>query len=354
MQVPLKFSIYFFAAALILVNTAGCSKKKAPVPVIADTSLVVPVYDFTNQVALFPTTGIAMDAPGNVYVADPNDELIKMITPAGVAKIIAGGNGKGASNGAGTDASFNYPCALAVDAAGNVYVADAANNLIRKIDPLGRVTTLAGSGAVGSADGAGTAASFSFPQGIAVDNTGTVYIADTGNDLIRKITPGGNVSTIAGKVAAGSANGTGTLATFDIPQGIAVGSDGTVYVADSGNNLIRQITPSGVVSTVAGNGYGNSADGNGVQANFNFPDAMAIDAGNNLYITDARGGVVRKLIPVNAVITLTVSNYNVFGSHTGGIITGAILPNGIACDKDATNIYVVDYAHNRVIKAINR
>jgi sugar lactone lactonase YvrE len=174
----------------------------------------------------------------------------------------------GYTNGVGTGTRFNYPSGIAVDSSGNLYVADYFNCLIRKVTTAGTVTTIAGSAAgiggySGSADGVGAAARFSYSQGIGVDSFGNLYVADSGNHIIRKITSGGNVTTIAGNTGSccGSADGFGTAARFYRPQGIAIDSYGNLYIAESGNHLIRKITSGGNVSTIAGSsglpGYNN-------------------------------------------------------------------------------------------------
>ena len=163
-----------------------------------------------------------------------------------------------------------------MDSAGNVYVADSANNTIRKVTPAGVVTTLAGlAGSCGSADGTGSAARFYCPAGVAVDSAGNVYVADMHNNTIRKVTPAGVVTTLAGLAGSpGSADGTGSAARFNDPYGVAVDSAGNVYVADTGNNTIRKVTPGGVVTTLAGlAGSAGSADGTGSAARFDYPSA---------------------------------------------------------------------------------
>ena len=184
---------------------------------------------------------ILIDLHGNVFVTDAFNNMIRKITPAGVVTTFAGSTAPGSANGLGSAASFFWSNGAAVDSDGNVYVADTSNNMIRKINAGGLVTTLAGSTTPGSADGKGTAASFAGPMGIAVDLNGYVYVADTGNNMIRKITPGGVVTTLAGSTAAGNANGVGTSATFNQPRGLCVDSNGVVYVPDSMNNVIRKI-----------------------------------------------------------------------------------------------------------------
>ena len=241
--------------------------------------------------------GVATDAAGNVYVADQFNSLIRKITPLGVVSTLAGNAGvSGSENGTGSEARFNYPSGVATDAGGNVYVADQYNNLIRKITPSGVVSTLAGSGQYSSVDGSSTAATFSYPSGVATDAAGNVYVVEPGNHLIRKITPSGVVSTLAGSGQAGSADGTGTVATFSYPFGLATDAAGNVYVADQFNSLIRKITPSGVVSTLAGNaGMYGSVNGDGSQAKFNFPIGLATDAAGNVYVADKFNHLIRKI-----------------------------------------------------------
>ncbi|MGJ7500456.1 NHL repeat-containing protein [Variovorax sp. ZT5P49] len=254
--------------------------------------------------SFFGPSAIAVDnASGNVYVGD--DNKVRKITPAGVVSTFAGGNPDWV-NGTGTAAGFNGATGFAVDASGNIYVADQYSSLIRKITPAAVVTTFAGSGNYGSANGPASTASFRYPTGVAVDTSGNVYVADSNNNMIRKITPAGIVSTLAGSGAAGSANGIGVAASFNRPQGVAVDASGNVYVADGGNvlspnegnNLIRKITPAGVVSTLAGSGAMGSADGPGPDASFHTPRGVAVDVSGNVYVADYWNYKVRKITPV--------------------------------------------------------
>jgi len=199
-------------------------------------------------------SGVAVESSGNVYVADTINSTIRKVTPAGLVTTLAGQapapsvdpwSTVGYADGVGSAARFNFPRGVAVDGAGNVYVADSGNSTVRKVAPDRVVTTLAGTaGAIGSADGAGSAARFNFPCGVAVDGAGNVYVADTGNNAIRKVTPVGPnwvVTTVAGvaRVVAG-ADGIGSLAQFSFPYSVALDSLGNVYVADAGNNRITK------------------------------------------------------------------------------------------------------------------
>jgi sugar lactone lactonase YvrE len=293
--------------------------------------------------------GIAVDSAGNFYVADAGNNTIRKITAAGAVTTLAGSPGQsGTRDGTGTDARFNGPAAVAVDGAGNLYVADYGNNTIRRVTPTGAVTTLAGSpgnpGPSGdSADGIGAAAGFFHPNGLAVDGSGNVYVADAGNGTIRKITPAGSVTTLAGVVGvAGTTDGTGTAALFDYPNGVAIGGDGNLYVTDHGANTIRKITPGGAVTTLAGApGVSGSTDGTGAAARFFELIGVAIDSSGNLYVADNGNNTIRKVTPAGAVTTLAGSP-TVTGSTDGeGAAASFFDPYGVAVDPSG-NVLATD------------
>ncbi len=294
--------------------------------------------------------GVAVDSAGNVYVADSGNDEIRKITPSGVVTTLAGSASlTGSSDGTGTAARFHNPGAVAVDSAGNVYVADYKNQEIRKITPSGVVTTLAGSaGQAGSSDGAGSAARFCYPTGIAVDSVGNVYVADWGDGVIREITPSGVVTTLAGSPGQyGSSDGTGSAARFVSPQGVAVDGAGNVYVADSGNNEIREIYSSGVVTTLAGStAYGGSADGTGSAARFSSPTGAVVDSAGNVYVADEYNDEIRLVVRSTAVVSGDTAAYTeTFDTKNAG--TGKTLTvSASISDGNGGNNYAVTFVSN--------
>lgn len=239
--------------------------------------------------------GVAVDSLGNVYVADTNNHSIRKITPAGAVSTIAGNGSAALQNGTGTQASFYYPVSLALNASGDIFVADWGNNAIRRITTTGVVTTFAGNGVAGFVDGMGTAAKFNIPRYLAFDSQGNLFVSDKLNYCIRKITPSGMVSTFAGNGTSGYAEGQGTLATFAGPEGVAVDAYGYIYVADRDNNRIRRITPNGLVTTLAGNGNLACTDGVGNAASLKNPIGLAIDAYGNIFVGEYGSNRIRRI-----------------------------------------------------------
>lgn len=240
--------------------------------------------------------GMTRDPSGNLYVSDNSAHTIRKITPAGVVTTFAGADGSaGSSDGTGSAARFNQPWGLASDAAGNIYVADWRNHTIRKITPAGVVTTVAGTaGASGYVDGTGAVVRFDGPTGVSVDAAGNLYVSET-THTIRRITPAGTVTTLAGNRTPGSADGTGTAARFASPGGLVALSDGTVYVADTDNSLIRKISPAGVVTTVIGSAARRGTRlGPVTTASVDEPYAIAVSPdGRRLVITSSFYGLVQ-------------------------------------------------------------
>ncbi|MFO1497894.1 MAG: hypothetical protein U1G07_05785 [Verrucomicrobiota bacterium] len=319
--------------------------------------------DGMNSDARFNTPyGVAVDSAGNLYVADTVNSLIRKMTLDGtnwVVTTIAGSPGSvGGANGVNGDARFNNPAAVAVDSAGNLYVADALNNLIRKMTQAGTnwvVTTLVLTGGLyGSAEGTGINARFNGPSSVAVDSAKNVYVADQINHTIRKVTSAGEVTTLAGLAGdGGSADGTGNEARFLNPSGVAVDSTGAVYVADTWNCTIRKVTPAGVVTTLAGQpGVPGFEDGTNSQARFFNPQGVAVDKADNLYVADTVGYTIRKVTPVGAnwVVTTLAGRFDRYGSRDG-TGTNAVfnLPTGVAVDSTG-NVYVADSLNHLIRK----
>ena len=232
-------------------------------------------------VTLYPAPQfLAIDPTGNIYGTTTGTRTIIKITPQGtLIPSFAGSGSVGSVNGTGKSATFSTICGIASDLSGNIYISDSDNNLIRKLSPSGVVTTFAGSGQAGSTDGPAASASFNAPDGLTVDANGNVYVCDFLNNSVRKITQAGVVSTVA--------------TSFYQPRGVAVDAAGNVYVADSGNRLIKEVSVTGIVSTIAGRGYQVVSDGPALLASFANPIAIVVDKNNNLYVVDTNS--IRKI-----------------------------------------------------------
>lgn len=301
--------------------------------------------DDTGAAARFQQpAGIALASNGDLLIADVFNHTLRRATPAGVVTTVAGEAGvPGSINSNGTSARFNTLQGVAIDVAGNIYVADAANHLVRKVAPDNAVTTLVGSpGVQDTKDGTGSAAHVAFPWAMALDIRGDLYLVEAGGHVVRRITPAGVATTLAGTGGVyGSADGTGSVARFLNPRGIAIDGAGTIYVSDLGNNTIRKVTRAGVVTTLAGKaGEPGHVDGPGATARFDRPEGLATDAAGNLYVVDTGNAALRKVTPAGDVTTLAGTP----GSK--GVITGALpgvlsAPLGIAIGLDG-ELYVSD------------
>ena len=297
--------------------------------------------------------GVAVDAQGNVFVADYGNRRIRKMAPDGAISTVAG-NGSAGSLGDGslaTSAQLNGPNGVTVDASGNLYIADTGSNRIRRVSK-GVITTVAGNGTAGYAGdgGAATAAQMNTPYRVAVDRAGNLYIADYGNNLVRKVTPDGFITTVAGNgsVGHGGDGGLATSAQLDAPYGIAVDGAGNLYIVNHFGHRIRLVTANGRITTLAGNGTGGySGDGGPASlAEMYEPEDVAVDVAGNLYVTDSHNGLIRKVSPTGMIGT-------VVGGSTGdgSPAVFAQLYSAFGLAKDASgNLYAADYADHRIRK----
>ena len=306
--------------------------------------------------AVFPSPrGLVFDSLGNLYVSDgANSAIYKVSMDLELSSVFAGSPGSlGSVDGDGATARFRTPNGLAIDASGNIYVADTGNSTIRKITPAGVVTTLAGVAiSTGSIDGIGAAAQFSLPQDVCVDASGVLFVADSGNHTIRQITALGSVTTSAGSHGIqGHADGTGSIARFNTPSGIAIGSAGLLYVADTNNNTLRVVNPTtGVVSTLVGTyGVTGATDGSGLAATFNGPTGTTVDGTGAIYVADTANSVIRKITAAGVVTTLAGLS-GITGAQDG-MGTGALFnhPRDVVVDSSG-NVYVADTGNSAIRK----
>ena len=338
---------------LYIANTRGISKVSAAGVITTTTQVRHP-------------QGVALDGSGNLYLADAYNHRIRKVDTAGVITTVAGGAiGTG---GAGVGARLNRPYDVALDGSGNLYIADERNHRIRKVDSSGNISTVAGNGTSGfSGDGAAaTAALLHIPRGVAVDGSGNVYIADTNNHRIRKVDSSGNISTVAGGGSSGLGDGAAaTAALLSSPEGVAVDGSGNLYIADTRNQRIRKVDSSGNISTVAGSGTagtngafrgGFSGDGAAATAaRLWSPADVAVDGSGNLYIADGYNNRIRKVDTAGVITTVAGTGTGGFGtggySGDGAAATAAQLRNltGVAVDGSG-NLYIADIHNERIRK----
>ncbi|MEK6324767.1 MAG: peptidoglycan DD-metalloendopeptidase family protein [Acidobacteriota bacterium] len=295
--------------------------------------------------------GLAVAQDDSIYVADAGNNRIRRVAPDGTVTTVAGDGTAGFLDGPGASARFDNPQGVAVDSSGMIYVADTGNNRIRRIAVDGTVATLAGGSTSGFQDGAGTQARFNAPRGVALDNQGNAYVTDTGNSSVRAVTPSGNVSTVAGDGTIGSSD---SPARFDGLVGITVdGSTLFVYVADTGNHRIRRLAPSGATITIAGADRG-FADGSATQAKFAEPSGSAVDGAGKLIVADATNSLVRFVDPGSAAVSPAVST--LAGTGDRGLTNGTgsvarfFTPRGIAVAQSSA-IIVADTG-NHVLRRV--
>ena len=306
--------------------------------------------------------GIAVDRNGNLYVTEYRNHTIRKIAADGTVTTIAGRHDtSGSMDGPGPEARFLHAHGVAVGEDLTVYVCDYGNHTIRKISPSGDVTTIAGKASQsGAADGTGTEARFFKPEGVAVGADGTLYVADTYNFTVRKISKNGDVSTLAGKAGTpGDADGQGSDSRFNMPLGVAVDGAGNLYVADAdfdqkptGNCTVRKISPDGNVTTLAGKaGVPGGADGKGANARFNRSVGIAVTRNGTVYVADTGAHTIRRISPEGEVTTLG-GTFQV-GGNADGVASAArfLTPQSIAVDEAGT-LYIADTMNHRIRKGV--
>lgn len=371
MQAPTRRQLFLF----LLCWVAACSTSLAAQS-FAFTTLAggtAGTNDGANNLAQFDfPSGIAVDHDGNLFVSDTLNNTIRKVAPVGtnwVVTTIAGLPALGApgstNDGVGPDARFWRPNGLVVDPSGNIFVADHYTHTIRKITPKGAnwiVTTIAGLGQTGGyADGTNSDARFYSPTGIALDNAGNLIVGDTQTFTIRKVTPVGTnwvVTTIAGSpFNFGLVDGTNQNAVFNLPFGVTVDRDNNIFVADFGNNAIRKIKAFGtnwVVSTVAGSATTGSRDGTNSYAQFNSPADVGIDASGNLFVTDQFNYTIRKITPLgtNWAVTTIGGVASQFGTNNGvGTAARFRKPWGLAVHTNGC-LFIVDYSNHLIREGV--
>ena len=361
---------YFVIGALLLLLTARCQAQGLPgytISTVAGNYALGIGYSGDAGAAtaaqLSNPCAIALDASGNLYIADQLNDRIRKVTSDGNINSIAGDgtNGYFGDTKAASSAEVYFPCGMAFDRAGNLYIADTNNNVIRKIGTNGIISTVAGDGTASylGDNGPATVAELNAPQGVAVDSAGNIYIADTGNQRIRKVTTDGNINTVAGNGVAGYSGdgGAATGATFNSPQSIKVDAAGNMYIADTVNNAIRKVAANGIITTIAGNGTDCiisgaicfSGDGNAAtSASLFHPKDIVLDAAGNLYIADAANQRIRVVAP-NGIISTIAGNGTAGAGGDGGPATFAQLrfPGGLALGSGGT-IYVADTQNEEI------
>ncbi|PWG78100.1 DUF6443 domain-containing protein [Pararcticibacter amylolyticus] len=331
-------------------NTGGTVSAIQTTSTFAGTGSAGMINGAALSSSFYNPLAVVADASGNIYVADAGNNSIRKISTSGEVSTLAGASTSGYAEGTGTAARFKLPSALVIDASGNIIVTDQQNHRIRKITPAGVTSIFAGSGAAGFANGTGTAAAFQYPAGLALDAAGYLYVSDNWNHRIRKISPAGVVTTFAGTGVEGSVDGLANSASFTYPCGLTFDSSGNLYVVERQGQRLRKISPAGEVTTVAGNGTAGLVNGVGAAARFNWPNAITADPSGNLFLCDQLNHMVRKITPSGVVSTLV-------GTTTAGIVNGIgdqVRMNGPfgICRDVQGNIYVGNSTGNVIRKIV--
>ena len=298
-------------------------------------------------------SSVAVDASGNVYIADTGNNVIRKVNTSGIISTFAGGGSSGLGDGGlATSAELNRPYGVAVDTSGDVYIVDTNNDRIREVNTSGIISTFAGGGSIFVDGCSATSAHLFESYGIAVDTSGDVYIAEKNTNRIRKVNTSGIISTFAGGGSSGLGDeGPATSAQLNQPCGIAVDASGNVYIADIWNYRIRKVNTSGIISTFAGGGSSGLGDGGpATSAQLNQPYGIAVDASGNVYITDFGNYRIRVVNSSGIILTFAGNGYPGF-SGDGGSATSAQLnlPYSVAVDASG-DVYIADMDNNRIRK----
>ncbi len=313
-----------------------------------------------NAVLDIPS-GIVVDKAGNVYFGDAEADIIRMISTSGTITAFAGNvvGGFSGDGGQATSAMIDNPLGLAIDTMGNIYFADFVNNRVRKVNTSGIITTIAGTGTGGYSgdNGAAILAQLNAPGGVAVDRAGNIYIAEISNNCIRKINTAGIITTIVGNGVAGYSGdgGQASLAKLNQPNNLILDNTGNIYIADTYNNVIRKINTTGIISTIAGNGTaGYSGDwGAAITAQLFNPIGLAFDAAGNLYFAEATNNIIRQITTAGTIYTFAGTGDAGFSGDGGPAIAAEMeQPFGIAIDG-AGNMYITDSANDRMRRTTN-
>ncbi|MGO9239435.1 MAG: hypothetical protein ACLQBJ_01390 [Bryobacteraceae bacterium] len=310
-------------------------------------------------------SGIFLDSSGNLYIADQVNHRVRMVNTSGIITTIAGNGTAGylGDKAAATSAELNYPCGVAVDSSGNIYIADTGNNVIRKVSG-GTITTFAGDNSLGGGytgdTGVATSAQLNAPVGLAVDSAGNVWIGDTANNVIREVTTDGNINTVIGNSYGdyGGDGGTAIASSINHPLGIVLDAAGDMFIADQLNQRIRKVTATNnsiattsIITTVAGSGVlGYSGDGGpAVNARFQDPSWVAVDSSGNMFITDLVNNVVRRVSAADGTIATIAGNghYGYYGDGGPALQAAVVFPLSAAVNA-AGNIYIAQGENNVV------
>ena len=340
-------SSYTVGVPMTITSITSGAVSKTAVTTLAGNINPNPYKTGATATFIYPI-GIASTADGTVYEVDTFRPVVSKISPTGYTAEFVGNadttttngivtyTGRGYADGTGNQVRINSPFGLATDALGNVYVADTYNQRIRKITPNGIATTIAGNGVIGFLDGTGTAAQFNYPSALCVDSNGNIYVTDSGSSRIRKITTSGAVTTVAG-LFGGNADGNGMSARFKKPMGIAVDTSGNLYVSDTGNGSIRKIDTSGNVTT-----YVSASSFNGT------PKGITYNNGS-LYVSDNLNSVIKLVTGPNSVVNYAGVSGSSYFKNGDGNKAWFYAPEGIASDA-VGNLYVADYNVNQIRK----